>query len=72
MVMKTFEQKSTSDKKFDFFDSRLIPQWANVYIAAGIETGIIKGYTDNTFKPLNKIKRAEVFAIIARCIDKFQ
>lgn len=72
MVMKTFEQKSIANKKFIFFDSRLIPEWANGYIAAGIETGIIKGYTDNTFKPLNKIKRAEVFAIIARCIEQFQ
>ncbi len=72
MVMKTFEQKLTANKKFNFFDSRLIPQWANEYIAAGIETGIIKGYTDNTFKPLNKIKRSEVFAIIARCIEQFQ
>lgn len=70
MVMNAFGYKPSPNEKFKFFDSKLIPSWAAGYILKGIEGGIIGGYQDNTFKPLNKIKRCEVFVVISKCMDK--
>lgn len=42
--------------------------WAEKYINALIKKGYMKGYQDNTFKPNNKITRAEVVTVINRII----
>ena len=43
--------------------------WAHTYIAAAFEAGIINGYKDNTFRPDNKITRAEASAILQRAFE---
>ncbi len=40
--------------------------WAQAQITDWMEKGLIKGYTDGTFKPDNSISRAECFAMINR------
>lgn len=42
--------------------------WAKDYISCLTENGAIKGYTDGTFKPENKISRAEFTAILLRAL----
>ncbi|MCG8482099.1 MAG: S-layer homology domain-containing protein, partial [Clostridia bacterium] len=42
--------------------------WAKKYINALVEKGYMKGYQDKTFKPNNKITRAEVVTVINRII----
>ena len=36
-----------------------------------VSNGLVNGYPDGTFKPQNKITRAEVAAVMVRVIDKF-
>jgi hypothetical protein len=40
--------------------------WAEDQITAWMDKGLIKGYEDGSFKPSNKITRAEFFALINR------
>ena len=40
--------------------------WAQAQITDWMEKGLVKGYTDETFKPDNSISRAECFAMINR------
>lgn len=51
-----------SDVKFDF--------WAGEYIDAMSLKGLIKGYSDGTFKPNNTITRAEAVTIINRAENR--
>lgn len=39
--------------------------WAHGYVAALVEKGILSGYDDNTFKPNEKLNRAQMAKIIA-------
>ena len=43
--------------------------WAHNYITACANKGIIKGYTDGTFKPYNNITRAELYAMTYRAME---
>lgn len=43
--------------------------WAFNYISGMTKEGVITGYTDNTFRPNNKITRAEAATIICRVND---
>jgi uncharacterized protein YjdB len=43
--------------------------WASASIGALIESGIISGYEDGTFKPNKEISRAEIISIISKIID---
>lgn len=38
--------------------------WYYPYVKKGIEEGFIKGYEDNTFRPLNTVNRAESFKMV--------
>lgn len=40
--------------------------WAKAQIADWVEKGLIKGYPDGTFKPDNKVTRAEFMALVNR------
>jgi hypothetical protein len=68
MVMKAFAYDVPSNPKLSFSDAKKIPSWAKNYVGKAVELGIIKGYNDNTFKPDKTITRAEVAAMIARCL----
>lgn len=49
----------------NFADAASIPEWANESVKSCVETGIIKGYPDNTFRPSGKVSRAEAAAMIS-------
>lgn len=51
-----------SDKKF--LDSSSIPSWSSDAIAKLTSIGILKGYEDNTVRPLNTITRAEAAKLL--------
>ncbi|MDE6357242.1 MAG: S-layer homology domain-containing protein, partial [Eubacteriales bacterium] len=46
-----------------------ISGWANDAIELNTNLGIITGYPDNTFKPKNKVTRAEASVIINRLLN---
>lgn len=51
-----------------FSDSSQISSWAKEYVGAVAYLNLIKGYGDNTFRPLDNIKRAEAVALLDRIL----
>lgn len=69
MLMKAFVYKPLDNVDLSFADKNKIPAWAKGYVAKAKALEVIKGYSDNTFKPDNSITRAEVFTMISNCLD---
>lgn len=55
------------DTQTVFADDADIPDWAREGITKLISAGIVKGYEDNTIRPLEYISRAEGAAMIYNC-----
>lgn len=51
-----------------FLDEERIPSWARSYVVQALEAGIINGYADRSFRPDQRINRAEITAMIVRAI----
>jgi hypothetical protein len=51
-----------------FTDSSSIAQWAKGSVDAAVAKGILKGYGDNSFKPLKSITRAEAIVVLDRAL----
>jgi chitinase len=52
-----------------FYDSSQISGWAKGSAGAAAANSLIIGYEDNTFRPLNNIKRAEAVALLDRILE---
>lgn len=52
-----------------FKDSSSIPDWARGFVAKAVETGLISGYSDSSFKPNRQITRQEMASIIVRAMS---
>lgn len=61
---------SLDDKSLElpFTDKDDIGDWALEHVKSGFEDKVITGYPDNTYKPDNKITRAEAFTIICKLL----
>lgn len=55
--LKDLGDNAEAAGKFD--DADLVPDWSKGAIGAVVEAGYMSGYPDNTFKPVDNIKRAE-------------
>jgi Leucine-rich repeat (LRR) protein len=66
ILVKALNLKPLTDKKYNFKDDSKLPAWAYGYIQRAVEKGIIKGYDDNSFRPLQKISRNEIVTMIVR------
>jgi hypothetical protein len=64
MAVRFFESQYNGADKF----SDIASNWARQYINAAAEAGIIKGYTDGTFRPNKMITRAEAVTIMNRVL----
>ncbi len=69
MLMKTFEFAPSESSELSFVDEEKIAAWSKKYVSKACEMGIVKGYSDNTFKPDKNVTRAELFTMISNCID---
>ncbi len=58
-----------SDKILPFNDKGEIHNYARGFVARANELGLVQGYPDNTFRPLNNITLAEAAAIIYKYIN---
>ncbi|MCR8746783.1 S-layer homology domain-containing protein [Romboutsia lituseburensis] len=54
------------DKIVKYKDSNDISSWAKPSVEGVIEKGYMGGYSDNTFRPKNKITRAEALSMLSR------
>lgn len=52
--------------ELDFADIDTVPEWAANHINLAISAGLVKGYEDNTLRPLNEVTRAETAVMFIR------
>ena len=72
ILVSAFELKEGTYKQSEeisYIDNSQISQWANSYINKSSELGLMKGYVDNSFRPLSDITRGEAFVTIYRLLE---
>ena len=52
-----------------FDDKGDISEWASGFVAKAVEMGIVKGMSENEFKPLENATRAQAASMIYRLIE---
>lgn len=57
--------QDNGDIKTSFADDKSIPNWADGYVKGLVDKGILSGYSDNTFRPQNDIRRDEGVKILS-------
>lgn len=71
-VVMRYAAMTEEGMKTVFDDSHEIHGYAESFIAHASELGIVNGYPDGTFKPLNNVTRAEAAKIIYGVIDYYK
>jgi len=73
MLVRALKLDSKTDNgqlpELSFTDNASIGSWAQAYIAQAVHSGIIKGYTDQTFRPQQMVSRTELTVMIARSLN---
>lgn len=71
VVLRALEIKPEDQNysRLGFADEEEIPQWSREYIHDSVKLEILKGYSDNTLRPNNYIKRSEAFCLISNAIE---
>lgn len=64
LIVKALGLSPAKDAKFNFKDSKDIPSWAQGYFKTALEKGFVKGYPNNTLKPMEKVTRAEFTVMV--------
>lgn len=70
-ILKKYKEGITT-QELNFADNAKIPSWAQEDLGIAVKYGIIKGYSDNTFKPTNSVTREEASAMIMRLIEQLE
>lgn len=63
------EAEAKMNVQLDFKDSDEIPAESVGYVVIAVDKGIVRGYTNNTFKPNKPVTRAELAAFLDRTGD---
>ncbi len=71
-VVMRYAAMTEEGMKTVYDDSHEIHGYAESFIAHASELGIVNGYPDGTFKPLNNVTRAEAAKIIYGVIDYYK
>jgi len=70
-VAKKRGAKAKANAVTSFDDENTISEWAKQSVKSAASYGLIKGYDDGTYKPENKITRAEAAQILFRIIEVY-
>jgi hypothetical protein len=71
-IVKFFEEiigRIKSKEKFTTFTDVKEERWFAPYLVNALKAGYIKGYDDNTFRPLNPIKRGEFLKMLVSAFN---
>ena len=68
IIYRLYKDKANTTSDISFTDDGNIADYAKDAVAALANAGIINGYEDGTFKPLNSISRAEIAKLVVRAI----
>lgn len=66
MIVLGLDLPLESGEVLTFTDTQTIPDWALTFVATAVKYELIRGYTDNTFRPDASVSRAEVAVIASR------
>jgi hypothetical protein len=66
MIAKAANLQADSSQPMSFKDQEQISSWAAEAVSTSVSRGIIKGYPDNTFRPLGSATRAEAATVIVQ------
>lgn len=66
VAYETIDETATST-----FTDVIVGQWYYKYVATAQKEGLVIGYGDGTFSPNAEMTREEMFAIIARAMNKY-
>ena len=69
IISKIMKLNGNSTETDIFKDTDKISSWAKNYVSLAAKAQLIKGYSDNSFKPQNPIKRAEAIVTLNRTIN---
>lgn len=69
MVMKSTGKPVISDRSSTFADEAQMPSWAQPFIVAATEIGLVKGRGNNKFSPNELTTRAEAATIMINLLD---
>ncbi|MCZ8515168.1 S-layer homology domain-containing protein [Paenibacillus filicis] len=64
------EAKTKMNVKLPFSDAGKIPAGSVGYVAVAVEQGLVNGFEDNTFRPMQPVTRAEIAALLDRAGDQ--
>jgi hypothetical protein len=64
------EAKAKMNVKLAFSDAGKIPAGSIGYVAVAVERGLVNGFEDNTFRPMQPVTRAEIAALLDRAGDQ--
>ncbi len=62
--------RSLANERTTFADDARIPAWARGYLVYAVRNGVLTGYTDNTVRPNDPVKRSEMAALAGRIDDR--
>lgn len=68
MLIRALGMTTDASDAPDFRDD--IPAWARPVVAKAAEAGLVAGYEDGTFRPGNRIMRAEMTVMIIRALGR--
>ncbi|MBP1990518.1 S-layer homology domain-containing protein [Paenibacillus eucommiae] len=68
-AMKSWVPEASASRSVVFADLEQIPEWAREEVALAVNTGLVEGYDDATFRPYQPISRAEMAIIVARALQ---
>lgn len=68
LLARTFEWDLPATPKLGFKDQ--VPAYAQGAVQVAVSKGLVKGYTDNTFRPDQPVTRAEAAVILDRLLNK--
>ncbi|WP_232231461.1 immunoglobulin-like domain-containing protein [Paenibacillus sp. HW567] len=61
-------KQGTSNGELTFADKISTPAWASASIRSAVDAGWIKGFEDNSFRPLQKVTRIEMTVMAVRAL----
>lgn len=67
MIVKAAKLAEVSEDT-SFTDNSAITNWARSSVAVAKKNGIIKGYSDNSFRPLDKATKAEAVTMVVKAM----
>ncbi|EKN68622.1 YbhB/YbcL family Raf kinase inhibitor-like protein [Schinkia azotoformans] len=69
ILSRLLKVENAADSVEQFKDKGSIPQWSKGVVGGIVAQGLMKGFNDGTFKPLNNTTRAEAVVILSRALN---